>query len=837
MKVLNKQELTILAILAYPKIARAATEMLRSHINLFSSVQSPHVYLMWNEYLKLRKKHIGKKLSKSIVKAELAERIQENEDMPPELIERCDYILEKFGRNEDIPSVEESNELLQTMVKGDVNRKLSRQISNDADIQEMMRTMNSASDVISELEIEAKDDNQFIFNPFQEMDKLAVHMTRLPTGINWMDEITSGGGRGGELWLFLGGSGGGKCLAPDTPVLMYDGTVKQAKDVQIGDQLMGPDSTPRNVLQLGSGRTTMYKVIPVKGEPYVVNKDHILTVVVINKDKPFRYGGITYRKGDLVDIPVEDFIKLPKHTRASVVKGVRTGVEFHNDLQLPLDPYFVGLYLGDGTRRNAQLTLSDPVLIDYVRDYGSRMGWIVTSERYKDEDCWCIRVSRKSNRDQGVLPQVRSVIITGDEEKHIHDAYKRGSRETRLQLLAGLLDTDGYMHHGHYEISTKYDKLASDILFVARSLGYAAYDNYGQKTCCNTGATGMYHRITISGDFRDLPVRCERNKIGERKQIKNVLHTGLTVERLSEGAYCGFVIDGDHRFLLGDFTITHNTATAVQYACAQALMGNTTVWATYEQSLEGDISERIISYVTDESLDKIRDVGFNNLPEDIQRKFWASVSGTNDKLVVLDMTRMKREQEADPQDYGGIYSIWKQVKRLKEEGKQVRTVLVDWVGAMMLRVAANTGKDLTNGFRFYAQHEIDVARDMVKKENIQVIFFHQIDSKTAHMKPTYCPDMTCAKDMHDMSNYMDIVITLGRRDPNNVCWISSAKSRRGAPISRTIQLIGEKSRFVTAKGWIPNRDGNFYKPSDDYQPEGPQSTAPAGNAAFSREID
>lgn len=489
MKVLNKQELTILAILSYPKVARSATEMLRSHINLFSSVQSPHVDLMWKEYLKLRKKHIGKRLSKAIVKAELAERIQENEDMPPELIERCDYILEKFSKGEDVPSIEESNELLQTMVKGDVNRKLSRQISNDADIQEMMRTMNSASDAISELELQEKDDNRYIFNPFQEIDKLALHTTRLPTGINWMDEITSGGGRGGELWLFLGGSGGGK------------------------------------------------------------------------------------------------------------------------------------------------------------------------------------------------------------------------------------------------------------------------------------------------------------------------------------------------------------TVTAVQYSCCQALMGNTTVWATYEQSLEGDISERIISYVTDESLDKIRDIGFNNLPDDIQRKFWASVAGTNDKLVVLDMTKMKREQEADPQDYGGIYSIWKQVKKLKEEGKQVRTVLVDWIGAMMLRVAANTGKDLSNGFRFLAQHEIDVARDMVKKENIQVIFFHQIDSKTAAMRPTFCPGMTCAKDMHDMSNYMDIVITLGRRDTNNVCWISSAKSRRGAPISRTIQLIGEKSRFVTAKGWIPNRDGNFYKPSDDYQPDEPQSAGPAGNAAFSREID
>lgn len=489
MKVLNKQELALLAILAYPQVARNATEMLRSHINLFSSTQSPHVAMMWEEYLRLRKKHVGKRISKALVKAELADRIQENQDMPPELLDRCDYILDKFGRGEDIPSKEEGNQLLQTMVKGDVNRKLARQISNDADIEEMMRTMNSASDAISELSGDEKDDNQFIYSPFQEIDRLALKASRLPTGINWLDEITSGGGRGGELWLFLGGSGGGK------------------------------------------------------------------------------------------------------------------------------------------------------------------------------------------------------------------------------------------------------------------------------------------------------------------------------------------------------------TCVSVQYSCCQALMGNTTVWATYEQSLEGDISERIISYVTDESLDKIRDVGFNNLPDDIQRKFWASVAGTNDKLVVLDMTKMKREQEADPQDYGGIYSIWKQVKRLKVEGKQVRTVLVDWIGAMMLRVAANTGKDLSNGFRFLAQHEIDVARDMVKKENIQVIFFHQIDSKTAAMRPTFCPGMTCAKDMHDMSNYMDIVITLGRRDTNNVCWISSAKSRRGAPISKTIQLIGEKSRFVTAKGWIPNRDGNFYKPSDDYVPEAPGAPESGANAAYSREID
>ena len=639
------------------------------------------------------------------------------------------------------------------------------------------------------------------------------------------------------MWLFLGPPAGGKCLDPNTEVLMYDGSLKKAKDIRIGDQLMGPDSTPRNVLQLGSGRSTMYKIIPNKGAPYIVNKHHILTFVVTKgKGKNLVHDGAHYKDGDLVDIPVEEYIRFAPSRKARL-KGIRTGVEFPERAIPSFDPYFVGLYLGDGSRYSAKLTLSDPILISYVEEYGKSMGWKVTVSPYKDEACSDVHIARKTHKEVGVLPQIRPVVLNDAGDKYISDAYKFGSRQTRLQLLAGLLDTDGYMHHGHYEISSKFDSLAADILFVARSLGYAAYDNYGQKTCYNTGATGMYHRITISGDFRELPIRCARNKIVERKQLKDVLHTGLTVEKLPEGDYCGFVIDGDHRFLLGDFTITHNTATSVQYSCAQSLMGNATVWATYEQSLEGDIAERIISYVTDESLDKIRDVGFNNLPDDIQRKFWATVAGTDENLIVLDMTRRKCSTEEDPKDYGGVYSIWKQVKELKAAGKRVRTVLIDWVGAMMQHIAANDHKDLSNGFRFLAEREFMIAKDMVKKEDLLAIFFHQVDSKTAHMRPIYCPDQTCAKDMHDMSNYMDLVIPLGTRDINNVCWVSAAKSRKGNPISRTIQLIGDKARFISAKGWIPNRDGNFYKPSDDYVPEAPGAPESGANAAYSREID
>ena len=58
--------------------------------------------------------------------------------------------------------------------------------------------------------------------------------------------------------------------------MMSDGTIKLVQDVLEGDLLMGDDSKPRKVLSLARGKDKMYKVIPVKGESYTVNQEHIL---------------------------------------------------------------------------------------------------------------------------------------------------------------------------------------------------------------------------------------------------------------------------------------------------------------------------------------------------------------------------------------------------------------------------------------------------------------------------------------------------------------------------------------------------------------------------------
>ena len=73
------------------------------------------------------------------------------------------------------------------------------------------------------------------------------------------------------------------CHAPGTPSLMFDGSIRPVEAIQIGDRLMGPDSTPRTVLELHTGQDAMVEVRPIKGAHFTVNAGHILTLVKINE--------------------------------------------------------------------------------------------------------------------------------------------------------------------------------------------------------------------------------------------------------------------------------------------------------------------------------------------------------------------------------------------------------------------------------------------------------------------------------------------------------------------------------------------------------------------------
>lgn len=367
--------------------------------------------------------------------------------------------------------------------------------------------------------------------------------------------------RGYRAPLYVLPTGGGKCLAHGTEVLMFNGTVKQVQDVLPGDWLIGPDSKPRRVLSTCKGREMLYRVVPVKGDPYTVNESHILSLKITDTGKGDSTvcGGSAYKAGDVANVSVLDFLSASK-TFKHRAKGWRSAADFlPNEKALPLDPYFFGLWLGDGNSTKPCFTSGDPVVFDYLTRVADQMGMQVRVEPNSENsfNYHLIETERPGRRGNQITNLLKSLGVINN--KHVPIEYKRATVAERLDLLAGIIDTDGSYTGKGFDICLKNERLLDDVIFVARSLGLAAYKSPCQKKCHNTGAKGEYFRANISGDIDRIPVRIERKKAAPRRQKKDVLVTGVNIEPIGEGDYYGFEIDGDHLFLLGDFTVTHNT--------------------------------------------------------------------------------------------------------------------------------------------------------------------------------------------------------------------------------------------------------------------------------------
>jgi len=375
-----------------------------------------------------------------------------------------------------------------------------------------------------------------------------------------VDDDTGCGG--GLIDVFCGG---GKCNGLDTPIIMYDGTIMMVQDVKVGDQLMGDDSTPRNVLSLARGREMMYDVIPNKGDTYTVNQSHILSLKCsTNFNKK-------YRKGEVYDIPLLDYLDLPKsyHGRGGPLLGYRVGVEFEPRM-IELEPYALGYWLGDGTCANSQITTEEDCVVKYFKDYADTIGCSVTQGKDSLHSRASLHYNIVGKMIEGKrLPNKMLKMLQGYDlikNKHIPDDFKYNSRKVRLELLAGIIDSDGSATHNSYDLIQKNETLMDDIIYLVRSLGFAAYKKECKKSCMYKGEKkeGTYYRTTIHGKgLEEIPVKCERKKVEPRKQIKDALVTRIKIEPVGVDDYYGFELDGNHRYLLGDFTVTHNTVMGI----------------------------------------------------------------------------------------------------------------------------------------------------------------------------------------------------------------------------------------------------------------------------------
>ena len=346
-----------------------------------------------------------------------------------------------------------------------------------------------------------------------------------------------------------------ECFDPETEILMWDGNFKLAKHIEVGDVLVDDLGNSTTVRTTCSGLKNMYDIIPDKHNfmKHRVTDNHILTLKIrghkvisqvnnpythvvkfLNRDelifqeksfnslKEAEDFVIRFEDDDTIDITIEKYLTLNTRTKDNLVLFKTSGINWTKK-EVEMEPYLLGMWLGDG--------LSNRVEEDTLKKYLSKYNLI--------------------------------------NNKHIPNEYLTNDRETRLKVLAGLIDTDGSVRSNGHEIRicqgpANY-KIIDDAYTLAMSLGYSCGVKEGKSQW--TDVKTEYKELSITGyKINEIPTLLPYKKleiVDDESQIvrsKSFMCSKFNLLEVGIGPYVGWQLnDKRGRFCLRDGLAVHNT--------------------------------------------------------------------------------------------------------------------------------------------------------------------------------------------------------------------------------------------------------------------------------------
>jgi thymidine kinase len=352
-------------------------------------------------------------------------------------------------------------------------------------------------------------------------------------------------------------------------ILMADGRSLPVELIDVGDQLMGP-SGPRSVHALHRGISPMCKIKPTsEGADFVVTLDHLLTLADATNTQNNGSTSNAHNPPRCIDVSVRNWLKWPTCQKRRF-KLFKCGVPKFAapDLQSDdLDAYLLGLLL------------SDPELLSLSSNTANCLIYQNNIKSNKDRDCHH-QVFQADQADYTDLIAYQNFIKAHISTDYIASKfgdlglssitssaifvpqkYKSSEHSNRLRLLAGLLDSRPQHHNGTSACYLSPSKqLAEDMAFLAQSLNFNANISQVIRTSnSDQQDNGASFQIDIEGDLAKIPSKIKRNSTSSSGQTQ-VNMADFEVELLPDlEPFFGFTLDGDGRYMLGDFTVTHNS--------------------------------------------------------------------------------------------------------------------------------------------------------------------------------------------------------------------------------------------------------------------------------------
>ena len=346
--------------------------------------------------------------------------------------------------------------------------------------------------------------------------------------------------RKGSVTFIIAAPNTGKAVSLDTKILTPDGWVLN-RDIKVGDMVVGLNGKPTKVLGVfPQGITETFKVIFADGREVVTSPEHLWTI----QSSHFS-GDRVLDTEQLYELNKKDYFRNRLHT--PVYSG-----EHGEDKNFLIPPYVLGILIGDGCLTQTGLTYCKPSLEVFNKVKSFLPDREITMLKGGD-------VSIKNSRDLKIQIETYGLNVKS-YEKFIPKEYLEGtSKKQRLELLQGLLDTDGYQTKSYNEFSTTSEQLALDVQQLSWSLGY---------DCRIKTRMGKYKKDGIIKETRPNYRVTISNK---RTKSQCIIRDIIPWERME--TQCITVDAPDKLFVIENYIVTHNSAWALNIAVNLAKQG------------------------------------------------------------------------------------------------------------------------------------------------------------------------------------------------------------------------------------------------------------------------
>lgn len=346
---------------------------------------------------------------------------------------------------------------------------------------------------------------------------------------------------------------------------------KRIGDIKIGDAVMNPDGTSTLVTGVfPQGLKELYRVFFNDGFSILVCKEHLWSVYASDNDKinphVLSVDQLLDLEGSIKSLGVgKNKTKIYntktyyKKSNTSKWKIPITNPLIFDKNEIPLDPYFLGLLLGDGgiSTRSIRYTSADKELIEYIKT-------ILPSDiviKHIGKYDYRISSSKSRNSIMGIL---RSLNLQGtkSQTKFIPDIYKYSSIDDRLALLQGLMDTDGYCGNNGAEYYSISFNLANDVVDLVHSLGGIARIRKKITNKKKKNGVGYVYivRVNLPKMFNPFRLKRKSNLYKPLNKFSRYI-SDIKFEKIDE-AICISVENPNNLYITEHGIVTHNTTTS-----------------------------------------------------------------------------------------------------------------------------------------------------------------------------------------------------------------------------------------------------------------------------------